>query len=411
MASHAEPLDVARVRDDFPFLDEMVHGRPPVYLDTAASAQKPRAVIAAIRDAYEHGYGNVHRAVHHFGHRATEAYETARNDIALFINAQSADEIVFTRNATEAINLVAASYGRSALRAGDEVVVTEMEHHANIVPWLMLRDRHGIVLRVAPVDDRGIIHIENLAALLSDRTRLVAVTHCSNVLGAVTPVRDIVRLAHDHGAVVLVDGSQAIVHQAVDVRDLDADFYVFTGHKLYGPTGVGVLFGKGNLLAAMPPYQGGGEMIERVSFDMVTFKDPPHRFEAGTPPFVQAIGLAAALRYLTAIGIGRIADHERSLLTHATAALEDIDGVRILGSAPEKAPILSFTMDGVHPLDLAVVLDRAGVAVRAGQHCAEPLMRRLGIDGAVRASIGVYTNRADIDALAAAVRRARKVLI
>lgn len=409
-AVDAPALDVAQARRDFPILGETVHGHPLVYLDSAASAQKPRAVIEAMQAVYDHGYANVHRAVHRLGNQATEAYEAAREDVARFVNAGGADEIVFTRNATEAINLVAASYGRTALAPGDEVVLSEMEHHANIVPWQMLRAERGIVLRVAPIDDAGDLPLDSFAALLGGRTRLVAVTHCSNVLGTLTPIRDIVRLAHAAGARVLVDGSQAAVHRAVDVRDLDADFYVFTGHKLYGPTGVGVLYGKRALLGAMPPYQGGGEMIERVSFDRTTFKPPPHRFEAGTPPFVEAIGLAAAIRYLTSLGLDRIALHEHDILDHATQCLSRIDGLRLVGAAAGKAPILSFTVDGVHPFDLATLLDQRGIAVRAGHHCAEPLMTRLGIAGVVRASFGLYNTRADADALAAGVRAARDML-
>ncbi|MBK8908731.1 MAG: cysteine desulfurase [Rhodospirillales bacterium] len=404
------PLDVAQVRRDFPILAETVHGQPLVYLDTAASAQKPRAVIEAMQAVYERGYANVHRAVHCLGALATDAYEAARDDVARFINAESADQIVFTRNATEAINLVASSYGRAALAPGDEIVLSEMEHHANIVPWQMLRHERGIVLRIAPIDDDGALRLDAFADLLGERTRLVAITHCSNVLGAVTPIRHVIGLAHAAGARVLVDGSQAIVHRRVDVQDLEADFYVFTGHKLYGPTGIGVLYGKREALEAMPPYQGGGEMIERVSFDATIFKAPPHRFEAGTPPFVQAVGLAAAIRYLTSLGLDRIAAHERDLLAYATEKLVNIEGVRVFGTTPEKSPILSFAVGDVHPFDLATLLDRRGIAVRAGHHCAEPLMARLGITGVVRASFGVYNTRAEADALAAGVRAAMDAL-
>jgi cysteine desulfurase / selenocysteine lyase len=406
----APDYDVERVRADFPILSQTVYGKPLVYLDSAASAQKPRAVLKAMRDVYETCYANVHRGAHRLSQLATDAYEDARATVASYINARSDSEIVFTRSATEAINLVSASYGRVALAAGDEIVISEMEHHANIVPWLMLKEEKGIILRIAPISDSGEFLVEDYARLLGPRTRLVALTHCSNVLGTLTPVKEIVRLAHEHGVPVLIDGSQGIVHSTVDVRDLDADFYVFTGHKLYGPTGIGVLYGKADLLQKMPPYQGGGEMIEHVSFDKVTFKDPPHRFEAGTPPIVQAIGLAAAMRYMSGLGPDAVRAHETDLLDYATARLNELGDVRIFGAAPGKAAIISFLVAGVHPYDLAAVLDRAGVAVRVGQHCAEPLMKRLGVDGTVRASFACYNARAEADALVAAVRKAKAML-
>ena len=402
--------DVERVRADFPILSQTVYGKPLVYLDSAASAQKPRAVLKAMRDVYETCYANVHRGAHRLSQLATDAYEDARATVASYINAKSDSEIVFTRSATEAINLVSASYGRVALAAGDEIVISEMEHHANIVPWLMLKEEKGIILRIAPIGDSGEFLVEDYAKLLGPRTRLVAITHCSNVLGTLTPVKEIVRLAHEHGVPVLIDGSQGIVHSTVDVRDLDADFYVFTGHKLYGPTGIGVLYGKIDLLQGMPPYQGGGEMIEHVSFDKVTFKDPPHRFEAGTPPIVQAIGLAAAMRYMSGLGPDAVRAHETDLLDYATGQLNKLGDVRIFGTAPGKAAIISFLVAGVHPYDLAAVLDRAGVAVRVGQHCAEPLMKRLGVDGTVRASFACYSSRVEADALVAAVRKAKAML-
>jgi cysteine desulfurase / selenocysteine lyase len=402
--------DVERVRADFPILSQTVYGKPLVYLDSAASAQKPRLVLDAMRDAYETYYANVHRGAHRLSQLATDAYEDARATVAAYINARSDSEIVFTGNATEAINLVAASYGRTALRTGDEIIISEMEHHANIVPWHMLREETGVVLRIAPISDSGVLLIEDYARLLGPKTRLVALTHCSNVLGTITPVKEIVRLAHEHGATVLIDGSQGIVHSTVDVRDLDADFYVFTGHKLYGPTGIGVLYGKADLLERMPPYQGGGEMIEHVSFETVTFKTPPHRFEAGTPPIVEAIGLAAAIRYVTGLGGGAVRAHESDLLDYATGLLNETGTVRIFGTAPRKAAIISFLVEGIHPYDLAAVLDRAGVAVRVGQHCAEPLMKRLGVDGTVRASFACYSSKADVDAFVAAVRKAKAML-
>jgi cysteine desulfurase / selenocysteine lyase len=402
--------DVERVRADFPILAQTVYGKPLVYLDSAASAQKPRLVLDAMRNAYETYYSNVHRGAHRLSALATDAYEDARVTVASYINARSETEIVFTRNATEAINLVAASYGRTALRAGDEIIISEMEHHANIVPWHMLGQETGVVLRVAPISDSGALLIEEFAKLLGPKTRLVALTHCSNVLGTVTPVKEIARLAHDHGAAVLIDGSQGIVHGTVDVRDLDVDFYVFTGHKLYGPTGIGVLYGKSERLEAMPPYQGGGDMIEHVSFEKITFKEPPHRFEAGTPPIVQAIGLGAAIRYVSGLGGDAVRAHESDLLDYATGLLQETGNVRIFGTVPGKAAIISFLVDGIHPYDLAAVLDRAGVAVRVGQHCAEPLMMRLGVDGTVRASFACYSSKADVDAFVAAVRKATAML-
>jgi len=400
-------LDVERVRQDFPILSETVYGKPLVYFDNAASAQKPRAVIDAMREVFEHQYTNVHRGAHFLSQQLTERYEGVRETVARFINAGSEQEIVITRNATEALNLVAASFGRSQLSAGDEVIVSEMEHHANIVPWQLLREEIGIVLKVVPVDDRGQLDMDAFAALLGPRTRLVAITHCSNVLGTVTPAAEIVRLAHAQGVPVLFDGSQAAVHMPVDVRALDADFYVFTGHKLYGPTAIGILYGKADLLAQMPPYQGGGDMIERVTFEKTTFQEPPQRFEAGTPPIVEAIGLGAAIDYVSALGMDAIAAHERELLRYATARLSEIEGVRLFGTAPEKAAILSFVIEGIHPYDTAAVLDRAGVATRVGQHCAEPLMDRFGIDGTVRASLGLYNTRAEIDVMVAALEKAK----
>ncbi|TVR99746.1 MAG: cysteine desulfurase [Rhodospirillales bacterium] len=403
-------LDVAAARADFPILKETVYGRPLVYLDSAASAQKPRAVLDAVQEAYEKRYSNVHRGAHRLSQLATDAFEEARETVARFINARSADEIIFTRNATEAINLVAASYGRTFLAAGDEIVLTEMEHHANIVPWQLLRDQIGVVLRIVPIDDDGVLRLDSLAALFGPRTRLVAVTHCSNVLGTVNPVQEIVRLAHDHGVPVVVDGSQGIVHAGADMQAMDADFYAFTGHKLYGPSGIGVLYGKQDLLERMPPYQGGGEMIDHVSFAKTTFKTPPHRFEAGTPPIVQAIGLAAAVRYVSALGMDAIRAHEQALLAEATAALEQVGGVRIFGRAPGKAAIISFLVGSLHPYDVAAVLDRDGVAVRVGQHCAEPLMARLGVDGTARASFALYNDGTDVEALVKAIHKAKRLL-
>jgi len=402
--------DVAAVREDFPILKRTVYDKPLVYLDNGASAQKPKAVIEAVRFCYEEQYSNVHRGAHYLSGATTDAFESARVKIARFINAASDDEIVFTHNATEAINLVAASYGRTHLGAGDEIVISEMEHHANIVPWQMLSGEKGLTLRIAPIADDGSLDMEAFEALLGPRTRLVAITHCSNVLGTVTPVKEIVALAHAAGAKVLIDGSQGIVHGPVDVRDIGADFYVFTGHKLYGPSGIGVLHGRMEVLETMPPYQGGGDMIERVTFEKTTFKAPPHRFEAGTPPIVQAIGLGAAIDYVASFGIETIAAHEHEVLSYANERLAEIDGFRFVGTAPGKGPIVSFLVDGLHPLDVATVVDREGVAVRVGHHCAEPLMDRLGVEGTLRASIGMYNTRDEIDVLARAVEKAKAKL-
>jgi cysteine desulfurase/selenocysteine lyase len=396
------------VRADFPILGRRVHGHAQAFLDTAASAQKPAAVLDAMDRFCREDYANVHRGVYYLSERATRAYEAARETVRRFLNAGEAGEIVFTRNTTEAINLAAASYGAS-LKPGDEIVLSEIEHHSNIVPWQMLRERAGIVLRVAPVDDRGELILDAFAALLGSRTRLVAVTHISNAIGTVLPVKEIVRLAHAAGARVLIDGSQAAPHQVIDVRDLDCDFYAFTGHKLYGPTGIGVLYGKKELLAEMPPYQGGGEMIRRVTFEKTEYAAPPARFEAGTPNIVGAVGLAAAIDYVGAIGFDAIGAHEQALLRYATERLSEINSLRLVGTATRKAAILSFVMEGVHPHDVATVLDRSGVAVRAGHHCAQPAMDRFGVVGTTRASCGLYTSFADIDALAAGLARVREV--
>jgi cysteine desulfurase/selenocysteine lyase len=395
----ANTLDVEQVRADFPILSRTVHGKKLVYLDSAASAQKPRAVIDAMSRFYEEDYANIHRGVHYLSQVATDAFEAARAKIARFINAEKADEIVFTRNATEAINLVAQSWGRKNLGPGDEVLLTELEHHANIVPWQLLRAEKGFEIKVAPIDETGQVRLEDMAKLIGPKTRMVAVAHMSNALGTILPVREIVRMARAQGAAVLIDGCQAIAHRPVDVRALDADFYVFSGHKLYGPTGIGVLYGKYALLDAMPPYQGGGDMIERVTFARTTFKEPPHRFEAGTPAIVEAVGLAVAIDYLAALGPSFIAAHEDDLLAYATDRLSEIPGVKLHGTAEEKGGILSFTMDGAHAHDVATILDQQGIAVRAGHHCAHPLMDRLGVAATARASLALYTTRGEIDAL------------
>ncbi len=403
------PYDVDRLRADFPILAREVHGRPLVFLDSAASAQKPRQVIDAVRSVYESEYANVHRGVYFLSERCTARYEGARETVRRFLNAAQRHEIIFTRSATEAINLVAATYGRRFLEAGDAVVVSTMEHHSNIVPWQMLRDEKGLELKVAPISDDGELLMDEFAKLLGPRTKLVAVTHTSNVLGTVTPAKEIVRLAHDAGAKVLFDGAQAAVHRRVDVQDLDCDFYTFTGHKLYGPSGIGVLYAKEAHLEAMPPYQGGGDMIADVSFERSTWAKPPHKFEAGTPAIAQAIGLAAAIDYLEAVGFERIAEHERDLLNYATQRLSAVQGLKVYGTAPNKASVISFTLDGAHPHDIGTVVDRAGVAIRTGHHCALPLMDRLGLPATARASFGLYNTRAEADALAEALDEAVEI--
>ena len=405
----APAFDAARARADFPILARTVHGKPLAFLDSGASAQKPRAVIDAVTHCYEAEYANIHRGVYELSAKATEAYEGARERVRRFLNAGSADEIVFTKGATEAINLVAASYGRKFLGAGDEVVLSTLEHHANIVPWQLLRERAGIVLKVVPIDDDGALRMDAFAKLVGPRTKLVALTHVSNVLGTVVPVAEIVRIAHAHGAHVLLDGAQAVVHHPVDVRALDVDFYCFSGHKLYGPSGIGVLYGRKALLTAMPPYQGGGDMIRRVTFEKTSFAEPPARFEAGTPPIAAAAGLRAAIDYLAAFDAAAVEAHEQELLACVTARLGAFEGIHLYGTAPGKAAIVSFTMDGVHPHDVGTILDRAGVAVRVGHHCAQPLMDRLGIAGTVRASFGLYNTRADVDRLLDALEEVREI--
>ena len=405
----AAPFDADSVRADFPILSRTVHGKPLVFLDSGASAQKPRAVIDAISRCYETEYANIHRGVYELSAKATEAYEGARARVQRFVNARSASEIVFTKGATEAINLVATSWGGAFLGEGDEVVLSVLEHHANIVPWQLLRERTGIVLKVVPTDERGDFPLDAYAALVGPRTKLVALTHVSNALGTVTPVDEIVRIAHDRGALVLLDGAQGIVHCPVDVQALDVDFYCFSGHKLYGPSGIGVLYGKETLLAAMPPYQGGGDMIERVTFERTTFAPPPARFEAGTPPIAGAVGLHAAIDYVASFDPSAVAAHEHDLLIYATERLGALNNIRLYGTAPGKAAIVSFTMDHVHSHDVGTILDRAGVAVRVGHHCAQPLMDHFGIAGTVRASFGLYNSRADIDRLIDGLDEVREI--
>jgi cysteine desulfurase/selenocysteine lyase len=403
------PLDAERVRRDFPILARTMRGKPLVYLDSAASAQKPRAVIDAVRDFYERHYANIHRGVYELSETATRMHDEARAKVARLLRAADPREIVFTRNATEAINLVAWSYGRSRLRPGDEVLVTALEHHANLVPWQLLCEERGARLRVAPIDDRGELLREEFEALLSERTKLVAVTHVSNALGTVNPVRELVALAHRAGAVALVDGAQAVPRLPVDVRAIGCDFYAFSGHKLYGPSGIGVLYGRLALLEAMPPWQAGGDMIASVTYEKSTFAEPPYRFEAGTPDIAGAVGLGAAVDYVEALGLERIARHEEELLAYGTALLSEIPGLRLVGTARRKTGVLSFLLDDVHPHDVGTVLDQEGVAIRAGHHCAQPLMERLGVPATARASLGVYNVRADLDRLAEGLRRVREV--
>ena len=402
-------FDVERIRAEFPILSQQVRGKPLVFLDSAASAQKPRFVIDAMVQAMETQYANVHRGLHWMSERTTDAYEATRDAVARLLNAPSRDEVVFTKNTTEAINLVAHSYGRGVLKPGQAVVISEMEHHANLVPWQMLRDSHGIELRVAPITDAGELDMAGLEALLQDgKVGLVAVTHMSNVLGTVVPAARVAALAHQHGAQVLFDGSQAVVHRPVDVQAIGADFYTFTAHKLYGPTGLGVLWARRELLERMPPFMGGGDMIASVSFERSTWAEVPHKFEAGTPPIVEAIGLGAAVEWVERIGFDAIQAHEAALTDHALARLSEVPGLRVLGSAQDRGGVFSFTMEGAHAHDIATLLDRQAIAVRAGNHCAEPLMRRLGVDSSARASTGIYTTMGEIDVLADTLHRVRE---
>lgn len=401
--------DVARVRQDFPILSMQVHGKQLVYLDNAASAQKPKMVLDRLTEAYTSEYANVHRGLHYLANAATEAYEGARDKIARFLNAERREEIIFTRGATEAINLVAQTFGRERIGEHDEIVLSIMEHHANIVPWHFLRERQGAVIRWAPVDDDGNFLLDEFEKLLNAKTKLVAITEMSNVLGSVAPVKEIVRLAHARGIPVLVDGSQGAVHMDIDVRDIDCDFYVITGHKLYGPTGIGALYGKYEHLATMPPFNGGGEMIREVSRDTVTYGEPPHRFEAGTPPIVQAIGFGAAIDYVESIGKERIRRHESGLLAYAQERLRGINSLRLIGTAADKGPVVSFEMKNAHAHDYATVIDRAGVAVRAGTHCAMPLLERFGVTATCRASFALYNTMDEVDALAEALVKAQEM--
>ncbi|MFN3076082.1 MAG: cysteine desulfurase [Alphaproteobacteria bacterium] len=401
--------DIAACRADFPILQRTVHGQPLAFLDSAASAQKPRQVLMAMQKLYENEYANVHRGAYLLSEQATAAYEGARDTVRRFLNARKRQEIIFTRGATESINLVAATFGRAFLQAGDEIIVSGMEHHSNIVPWQMLRDEKGLVLKVIPVADDGSFRYESFEPLLSPRTRMVAITQVSNVLGTVVPVARIAAAAHAVGAKILVDGCQAVTHMTVDVQEINCDFYAFSGHKLYGPTGIGVLYGREALLKAMPPYQTGGDMITSVTFEKTSWAPLPAKFEAGTPAIAEAAGLAAAIDYVNAIGMDRIAAHEQDLLAYATERLSRIPGLTLIGTAPGKTSVLSFVLDGAHPHDIATILDRSGVAIRAGHHCAQPLMERFQVPATARASFALYNTRDDVDALVLGLEKVREI--
>jgi cysteine desulfurase/selenocysteine lyase len=404
-------LDVLKIRRDFPILSREVYNKPLVYLDNAASAQKPQVVLDAMMKSYSHEYANVHRGLHYLSNTATQAFEDARESVRRFINAPSKDQLIFTRNATEAINLVAQSFGGLVINEGDEIILSILEHHSNIVPWHFHRERCGAVIKWAPIDEDGNFLIEEFEKLLSPKTKIVAITQMSNALGTIVPVKEIIKLAHARGIPVLVDASQAAVHMKVDVQDLDADFLVFTGHKTYGPTGIGVLYGKAELLNRMPPYQGGGEMINEVTTESITYNNPPHRFEAGTPAIVEAIGLGVALDYMTSVGIDKIAAHEATLRDYATQRLSEINSLRIFGRAKNKGAIVSFNMNGAHAHDVATVIDRAGVAVRAGTHCTQPLLQRFGVTATCRASFAMYNTHEEVDKLAEALISAQRIFL
>lgn len=402
-------MNLDDIRADFPILEREVYGKPLIYLDNGATTQKPRVVVEAMTDEYYSVNANVHRGVHFLSQRATELHEGSRETVRAFINAKSTSEIIFTRGTTESINLLASSFTESQMREGDEVIVSVMEHHSNIVPWQLMAAKHGIVIKVIPMNDNGELLLDAYRELFTERTRIVSVAHVSNVLGTVNPVEEMIRYAHEQGVPVLVDGAQSVPHMPVDVQALDADFYVFSGHKVYGPTGVGVLYGKEAWLDRLPPYQGGGEMIQTVSFEKTTFNELPFKFEAGTPDFVGTTGLARALEYVSAIGMDKIAAYEHELTTYATERLMEIPGMRIFGQAKEKGSVISFLVGDIHHFDLGTLLDRLGIAVRTGHHCAQPLMQRLGIEGTVRASFGLYNTKEEIDTLVADIDRVRRM--
>ena len=409
VAAPRPPVDAATIRRDFPILRQRIHGKPLVYLDNAATTQKPQVVIDRMTRYYAEENANIHRGVHALSDRATEAYEAARETVRGFVNAAHSREIIFVRGATEGINLVAQTYGRAHVGPGDEIVLSEMEHHSNIVPWQILCEEKGARLRIVPMTDAGELRLDEYERLLSARTRLVSVTHVSNALGTINPVAEMIRLAHARGIAVLLDGAQAVAHMPVDVRRLDCDFYVFSGHKVLGPTGIGALYGRAALLEAMPPYQGGGDMISSVTFERTQYNVLPNKFEAGTPNIAGALGLAAALDYLTTLGLEWVTAHERDLLGYGSEALSQVPGLRLTGTAPQKAAILGFVLDDVHPHDIGTILDRAGVAIRAGHHCCQPLMARLGVPATARASLALYNTRDEIDILVGALQGVRKV--
>lgn len=402
-------MDITKIRADFPILSREVYGKPLIYFDNGATTQKPRCVVDAIVDEYYSVNANVHRGVHFLSQQATELHEGSRETVRRFINARTSAEVIFTRGTTEAINLLAFSFGEEFMKEGDEVIISTMEHHSNIVPWQLLAARKGISIKVIPMNDRGELLLDEYEKLFSDRTRIVSIAHISNVLGTINPVKEMIAAAHAHGVPVLVDGAQSIPHMQVDVQDLDVDFFAFSGHKVYGPTGVGVLYGKEEWLDKLPPYQGGGEMIQSVSFEKTTFNELPFKFEAGTPDYIGTTGLAKALDYVSAIGLEQIAAHEHELTTYAMQRLGEIEGMRFLGEAAHKSSVISFLVGNIHPFDMGTLLDRLGIAVRTGHHCAEPLMRRLGIEGTVRASFAMYNTKEEIDALVAGVDRVRKM--
>lgn len=408
-ASNRPAFDVAALRREFPILNTTVHGKPLVFLDSAASAQKPRVVIESLRHTYEQEYANVHRGVYWLSEMATQKYEAVRKTLKTYFNAKSEREFVFLRGTTEAINLVANSYGRAFLKAGDEILITGLEHHSNIVPWQMLRDSIGIVLKVAPIDQRGELILEEFEKLLSERTKLVAVAHVSNALGTLLPIAEIIRLAHGKGAKVLIDGAQGAPHMRVDLQALDCDFYAFSGHKLYGPTGTGALYAKKDLLDAMPPWQGGGDMIKSVSFERTEYNDAPYKFEAGTPSIADTIAMGAGLEWLATLPWEAIEAHEADVLAYGAERLAQVPGLRLIGTARDKIAVLSFVFEGVHPHDIGTILDQEGIAVRAGHHCAEPVMAYFGIPGTVRASLGLYTTREEIDALVNGLTKVREI--
>ncbi len=401
--------DINKVREDFPILTREVYGKPLVYLDNGATTQKPRQVVEAMVDEYYNVNANVHRGVHFLSQQATDLHEASREVVRAFINAQSTNEIIFTRGTTESINLLAFSLGEAMVKEGDEVVVSAMEHHSNIVPWQMMCERKGALLRVIPMTDKGELQLDTLEGLLTEQTRIVCCTHVSNVLGTVNPVKEVVRMAHEKGIPVLVDGAQSVPHMQVDVQDLDCDFFAFSGHKVYGPTGVGVLYGKEAWLEKLPPYQGGGEMIKNVAFEKTTYNELPYKFEAGTPDYVATYALATALDYVSGLGMANIEAHEQELTRYALEQLQQIEGMRILGAAKERDAVISFLVGDIHHLDMGTLLDRLGIAVRTGHHCAEPLMRRLGIEGTVRASFALYNTKEEVDALVAGIERIRKM--